>query len=116
MAVSVLTPIRSQGSNLEAAEIVWTVLTADGAEFPMSGNDVLLVENVDDTDPVTVTVKSAQDGLGRTSDVSEAIPALGTRVLGPFTERLGWRQPGGSIVITVSVADLAQVAVIRQPA
>lgn len=116
MPVSVLTPIRSEGSSLELKEIVWTVLDLDGAEFPMSGNDVFLVENTDITNPVTVVVKSAPNALARTGDVSQAIPALGIRILGPFTQLPGWSQSGGSMVITVSVTSLARVAVIRQPA
>lgn len=86
---------------------------ADGAGFPLTGREVLLIRN-DNVGAQTVDVSSATDERNRKGDItgfSLAAGEIGAICL-PIT---GWRQPDGQLYFEASATDVA-FAVLRLPA
>lgn len=84
---------------------------ADGAGFPLTGGEILLVKNAN-VSAQTVTISSVADDLKRTGDISTySIGASEIAVFGPF-ELKGWRQADGKLYIAASATDV-QFAVLK---
>ena len=82
-----------------------TLTAADVAnkeEFVMSGNDVLLVQNSDPTNPYTFTVTSVVDDHNRTGDITTYSLAAGEIAAFKFTKKKGWMQTNGKCYLEAS--------------
>ncbi len=77
---------------------------ANKSEFVMSGNDVLLVQNSDPTNPYTFTVSSVSDDLKRTGDITAYSLAAGEIAAFKFNKKKGWMQSDGKCYIEASNA------------
>jgi hypothetical protein len=87
---------------------------ADGASYPLTGNEILLVHN-GNVGAQTVTISSVVDDLNRTGDITTYSLAAGEyAAFGPFKEK-GWRQSTGLIHIAASATDV-EFAVLKLPA
>jgi len=118
-----LTPVTTLGSyptlplTANSADFAFTAAGAsfaDGASYPLTGNEILLVHN-GNVGAQTVTISSVKDDLNRTGDITTySIGAGEYAVFGPFKEK-GWKQSTGLIHIAASAADV-DFAVIKLPA
>lgn len=84
-----------------------------GNSFPISGREVLLVENTSTT--ATFTISSAADALGRTNDVTAY--SLGMGLFSAFNFRggtVGWKQGDNTVHLACSNASIL-FAVITTP-
>jgi len=87
---------------------------ADGASFPHTGREIILVRN-DNVGAQTITIESKADAKNREGDITTySIGASEYAAFGPFPVD-GWRQSDGDMNFAVSAADL-YLAVIRLPA
>lgn len=96
--------------------LTFTTLATTGDHFAAAGREIVVVKNTDATDPHTVIIKSRADLQGRTRDISQAVPASGMMLVGPFTKLPGWVTSAGTIQIDggVDAADL-DVAIVSLP-
>lgn len=115
--IAVITPIGSFPTlplTALQAEFVFTAGdVANGNSSPMTGRELLLIQNTD-AGAQTITVVSAPDAQGRSGDITTySIPASHFAMLGPFTT-VGWRQSSGKLFFNVSNANV-KVAVVALP-
>lgn len=76
--------------------VTWTAAdTTNDNAVPLTGREILLAQNTD-TAPHNVTVSSVADPMGRTADITDAIPAGDVRVYGGFPTT-GWLQEDGNL-------------------
>lgn len=66
---------------------------ANGNNFKMSGNDMIVARNPTGG-ALTISLTSVADGSGRVADFTESVPAAGLKVYGPF-RYIGWRDDNG---------------------
>ncbi|HYI67132.1 MAG TPA: hypothetical protein VEW95_09430 [Candidatus Limnocylindrales bacterium] len=87
---------------------------ADGASFPMTGRELLLVRNPSGG-ALTVTINSVSDSRKRTGDITAY--SIGAGEVAAFwpNRTEGWRQTTGLLHFAASAAEL-EFAVIRLPA
>lgn len=99
-----------------ALDIVFTnagALFADGAGFPLTGREVLLIRNLN-VAAQTITISSVNDDKGRKGDITAF--SFGTLEIGAICLPVsGWRQPDGQLYFAASANDVA-FAVLRLPA
>lgn len=99
-----------------AATVTFTPAGAafvDGASFPLTGREVLLVRNPT-AGALTVTVSSTADAQKRLGDITGySVAPSAVAVLGPFPTT-GWRQSNGNLYFAASAATL-EFAVLRLP-
>lgn len=115
MARTELTPITAPTRwSITPVELEWTAADAvNGNQFTLTGVEVLLVHN-SSGGALTVTVTSAADPYGRSSDIdAHSIPASEYRVLQRFPVD-GWQQNDGKLYVDGSAAGIL-FAVIRLP-
>jgi hypothetical protein len=99
------------------ADVVFTaagVDFADGAAFPLTERELLLVRNAN-VGAQTVTVSSVVDGHNRTGDITAYSLGAGEVAAFFFNRAEGWRASDGKAVIEASAADV-EFAVVRLPA
>lgn len=100
----------------EAADFTYTASGADfadGASFPLTGREVLIVRN-DNAGAQTITINSVVDDKNRTGDITTYSIGIGEyAVFGPFPKS-GWAQASGDLYFEVAAADLF-LAVLRLP-
>ena len=102
-----------------SADFTWTLSGADfadGAGFPLTGRELLLVRN-DNAGAQTITIDAVADKFRRGAANWIATYSIGIgeyAVFGPFPPT-GWRQADGQLYFDVTAADLS-FAVIRIPA
>ena len=72
----------------------------NGNSFVPTGNEILLVQNIDIVDH-TFTAVSSQDKLGRTSDLSYTVTA-GSLAVFEYSVLEGWIQPDGMVYVNAS--------------
>lgn len=115
-AITPQTPIH--GSALvspaaEAAKITYTAAdSSNGNTCPITGRELLLVKNTD-TAAHTITISSAPDAEGRSSDITAySIPASEEHVFGPF-DLAGWSN-SGQLNFTAN-SNLLSIAVLQLP-
>ena len=77
---------------------------ADKNEFVMSGDDLLLVQNTDPTNPYTFTISSIADDLKRTGDVGPYTLQAGDIAHFKFSQLKGWMQSGNKCYIEANNA------------
>ena len=95
-------------------KFVFTAPTAfaDGIRFPITGRELILVQNTDGGAPQTFTITSARDVYGRTGDITTySIGASGFAVVPTGAKDL-FGSTGGTLTITMS-ANTVKVAVLR---
>jgi len=100
-----------------AADFTWTAAGADfadGAVFPLTGREILLVRN-DNVGAQTVTITSVADDKNRTGDITTYSVGAGEYAVFPCLAVDGWRQTDGNLDIEASAADV-MFAVLRLPA
>lgn len=86
---------------------------ADGASFPHTGREVLLIRNLN-VGAQTVTISSVNDAQNRKGDITAFSFATGE--IGAICLPVaGWRQPDGQLYFAASATDVA-FAVLRLPA
>jgi hypothetical protein len=82
-----------------SADIAFTAAGAsfaDGASYPLTGQEILLVHN-GNVGAETVTITSVADDLGRSGDITTYSLSAGEYgAFGPFKEK-GWRQSDGTL-------------------
>ena len=86
---------------------------ADGAGFPLTGREVLVVKN-GNVGAQTLTVSSTKDDKGRTGDITAYSLAAGDIAIFRFPIE-GWRQADGQLYFAASATDVA-FGVVRLPA
>jgi hypothetical protein len=100
-----------------SADLSWTAAGAgyaDGAEFTLTGRELLLVRN-DNVAAQTITISSVKDPYNRTGDITAYSLGPGEYAMfGPFP-RDGWAQADGKLYFAASAANV-YFAVIRLPA
>ncbi len=98
----------------EAADFVWTTAGADfadGAHFPHTGKEIILVRN-DNVGAQTVTINSSVTAENRLGNITTYSVGIGEYVMfGPFPVH-GWRQTTGFMTIAASATDVF-FAIIR---
>lgn len=87
---------------------------ADGAGFPMTGRELLLVRNPTGG-ALTVTINSVADSRKRVGDITAY--SIGAGEIAAFwpNRTEGWRQTDGKLYFAASAAGL-EFAVVRLPA
>lgn len=85
----------------------------DGAGFPFTGREILLVQNKN-AGAQTVTISSVKDERGRTGDVTSYSLGIGEFMAICLPTR-GFRQADGKLYFAASATDVA-FAVLRLPA
>ena len=118
--LTVLDPVNGYPSlplDANSADVAFTAAGAsfaDGAAFPYTGRELLLVRNAN-AGAQTVTISSVPDSHQRTGDITAYSLAAG-EIAAFFLHRTeGWRQSDGKLYIAASAADV-EFAVIRLPA
>ena len=116
-----LTPITPLGPYLVGAPGATTLNFAftacdasNGNSFPITGRDILLVEN-SDASPHTITISSVADQFGRTQDITAY--SVGANLFAAFNFRggvIGFRQTDGTVHLACSDATV-KFAVITTP-
>ena len=100
----------------DSADIAFTnagASFADGAGFPLTGREVLLVRNLN-VGAQTVTISSVNDDKNRKGDITTY--SLATTEIAAFCLPVaGWRQADGQLYFAASATDVA-FAVLRLPA
>ena len=105
------TPITAQ-----ALDFVWTQAGADfadGASFPLTGKEILLVRN-DNVGAQTVTIDSVVDKYNRSGPITAYSLGIGEYMALPIFKRPGWMQTDGNLHFEGSVTDIA-FCVLRMP-
>jgi hypothetical protein len=101
---------------LTALALAVTFVAADIANtnsFPVTGKEVILVQNTD-AGAQTITISSVADGLNRKGDITTySIPASGFAAFAP-SQITGWKQSDGTMVITASNVNV-KFAILRLP-
>ncbi len=87
---------------------------ADGAGFPMTGRELLLIRNPT-AGALTVSISSVADSRRRTGDITAYSVGAGEVAMFYMNRTEGWRQSDGKLYIAGSAAGL-EFAVIRLPA
>lgn len=86
---------------------------ADGASFPITGRELLLVHN-GNAGAQTVTITSVADDKNRTGDITTYSIGIGEYALfGPF-KKAGWAQSTGLLHFAATAADV-EFLVLRVP-
>ena len=97
-----------------SADFTWTasgVDFADGAGFPMTGQEILLVRN-DNIGAQTITIEGPVDKYNREGDITTYSIGAGEFAVFPSFPKEGWVQADGQLYFEVTAADL-YFAVIR---
>lgn len=100
----------------DSADVTWTAAGAafvDGASFPMTGRELLLVRNPTGG-ALTVTITSVVDERNRVGDIAAYSIGAGEVAKFWFNRMEGWRQNTGLLHFAASAAGL-EFAVIRLP-
>ena len=101
---------------VNALDIVFTNAGAqfvDGAGFPHTGREVLLIRNLN-VGAQTVTINSVNDDKNRKGDITAF--SFATLEIGAIClPKTGWSQPDGQLYFAASATDVA-FAVLRLPA
>ena len=82
---------------------------SNGNSFPLTGRDILLIENTDMGASHTVTITSVADQLGRTQDVTAYSLAAGP-TYAAYSFRgasQGWKQTDGTVHLTCSASTVS---------
>lgn len=86
---------------------------ANGNSFPVTGKEVILVQNSDSV-AQTVTLSSVADALNRTGDITAySIPAGAFAAFTP-SQITGWKQTDGTMHLACSAATI-KFAILRLP-
>lgn len=87
--------------------------TANGNSFQATGQEILIIQNTDGSNPHTIAITSVADSIGRTdaSLTAYSIAANGFAAI-QMKSLAGWLQTGGLIYMLSSSA-LLKVAVLR---
>lgn len=85
---------------------------ADGAQFTLTGKEILLAWNKHATDPRTVTVTSVVDEYNRTGNITAYSIGAGEIAVFPQFQLAGWKQSSGKLSLAASAADV-YFAVLR---
>jgi len=103
----VVAPGDSSACTLGIGGAPTTVLLADGAQFDLTGGEVLLVRNPTGGS-ITFTVQGPADALGRTGNRTQIVTAGNRAVAGPFRAgTIGWKQSAdGKVYIDVTADGL----------
>jgi hypothetical protein len=100
----------------DSADIVFTAAGAsfaDGAGFPLTGREVLIVKN-GNAGAQTVTISSVKDDKFRTGDITAYSIGIGEYAIFRLPVD-GWRQADGQLYFAASATDVA-FGVVRLPA
>lgn len=96
--------------------LAWTQCDAsNGNSFPITGREILLVQNEDTMAAHTFTVSSVADALGRTNDVTAYSVALSSFAAFNFRSGVtGWKQSDGTVHMACSTNNI-YFAVLTTP-
>jgi len=97
-------------------DFTWTAAGAafaDGAQFPLTGKEILLVRN-DNAVAQTVTINSVADPYNRTGNITAYSIGAGEYAVFPQFQQTGWMQSSGKLSFAASAADV-YFAVLRLP-
>jgi hypothetical protein len=84
---------------------------ADGASFPMTGKEILIVHNAN-VGVQTLTVTSTIDPYKRTGNITAYSIGIGEYAVFPQFQKDGWMQADGSLYFAASATDV-EFAVLR---
>lgn len=96
-------------------DITWTAAGADfalGAQFTLTGKDILLAWNQSGGAARTVTVSSVANEYKRTGDITTYSIGNGEIAVFPQFQQNGWQQSDGKLYFAASAADV-YFAVLR---
>jgi hypothetical protein len=98
-------------NTLDAAFVAAGADYADGAEFTLTGQEIVIVRN-GNVGAKTVTVTSYADPMNRTGDITAYSIGAGEYAILPQFQPQGWSNPSGKLHLAVNAADL-EFLVIR---
>jgi hypothetical protein len=78
---------------------------ADGASFPLTGKEILIVHN-DNVAAKTVTITSVADSYNRTGDITAYSLGIGEYAVFPQFQLAGWQQSDGKLYLAAEAADV----------
>ena len=78
---------------------------ADGAGFPLTGKEIVIVHNANAA-AKTVTVTSVIDAFKRTGDITTYSIGIGEYAVLPQFQLAGWQQADGKLYLAASAADV----------
>lgn len=78
---------------------------ADGASFPMTEKEILIVHNAN-AGAQTVTITSTIDPYKRTGDITAYSIGIGEYAVFPQFQKAGWVQSDGNLYLAASAADV----------
>lgn len=84
---------------------------ADGASFPMTEKEILIVHNAN-VGAQTVTISSVVDPYNRTGNITAYSLAAGEYAVFPQFQKSGWMQSDGNLYFAASATDV-EFAVLR---
>lgn len=85
---------------------------SNGNYFTFTGKELLVVRNTAGSGG-TFTIHSAPNQRGRTKDITtEALAAGAYKVLGPFTQKVGWAQSDGTFWVNGSATTIAFAVIV----
>lgn len=99
-------PVLQPSAN--AWDITWTAAGAsfaEGAGFPLTGKEILLVKG--GAAPQTVTISSVVDPYKRTGDITAYAVGIGEFVMMPQFQVDGWQQADGQLYFAANAADVS---------
>lgn len=102
---------------VNSADVAFTAAGAafaDGASYPLTGRELLLVRNPTGG-ALTVSIDSVSDSRNRTGDIAAYSIGAGEVAAFYFNRTEGWRQSDGTLHLEASAAGL-EFAVVRLPA
>jgi len=114
MAVLVLTPVQqiakypSLPITADAIDAAFTAAGADfadGAEFTLTGQEIVIIQNTN-VAAKTVTVTSYADPMNRTGDITAYSVGAAEFAILPQFQPLGWANPSGKLHMAANAADV----------
>lgn len=86
----------------------------NGDQFPLTGKEIIIVQNSDAANPHTVTIHSVADPYRRTGDITNYSIGAGEFAVFPAFPKEGWAQADGMLYLDSDDAQI-KYAVLRLP-
>lgn len=110
-----VTVLKQDNVAINAGDLALTFTASDnvnGNSFPITGNEILLIQNSDAAGAHTFTVTSVPDAQGRSGDIASYSLPLSTFAVIQMSLVTGWRQADGNVYLA-SNSNLIKFAVLR---
>lgn len=98
--------LQPAANSLDVAFVAAGADFADGAQFPLTGTEILLAWNKHATDPRTVTITSVANEYKRTGDITAYSIGAGEIAVFPQFQLNGWQSSDSRLHLAASAADV----------